>query len=369
MRAFDALTSIEPGFESERRLTAAVSLPGTRYPDAESATVFWQETLRRVGELPGVTSVAAIRSLPLGSQIGDWGLDVEGYDESVNPNAAGDWQIASPGYFATMGIDLVQGREFDWNDAPPSAPVAVVNETFVRRYLQGVEPLGRTFVMSGTTVSIVGVAEDVTHNGLTAEIKAKFYIPVAQWGAVTGGRPTSLRLVVETAGAPEALLDPVRRVVREMDPSLAVAEVRTVDDVILSAVAQPRFVMVLMGAFSLVALLLALVGVYGVVAYGVGTRTREIGLRMALGAMQDDVVGLMVRRGVGMVGVGLGVGLVLAFALSRYLEVLLYGMVAPTDPLTFASVVVGFTAVALLATWLPSRRAARIDPLLALKAE
>jgi predicted permease len=293
---------------------------------------------------------------------------VEGYDESVNPRAAGDWQIAAPGYFGTMGIPLVSGRDIEWSDDASTAPVAIVNETFVRRYLPEVAPLGRTFVMSGTPVTIVGVARDVTHNGLTADIKPKFYIPVAQWNAVTRGIPTSLRLVVATAAAPEALIAPVRQVIREMDPSLAVAEVRTVDDVVVSAVAQPRFVMVLMSAFSLVALVLALVGVYGVVSYGVGQRTREIGLRMALGAPRDEVVGLMLRKGVAMVATGLVAGLVLALLLSRYLESLLYD-VSATDPATFAAVVLGFAVVALLATWIPSRRAARVDPLLALRAE
>ena len=368
VRTFGALTAIDPGFQSEQRLTLAVSLPTTRYPDAEAATGFWNEALRRIDELPGVTSVAAIRSLPLGSQIGDWGLDVEGYDESVNPRAAGDWQIASPGYFETMGIAIVAGRDIEPSDDASARLVAVVNESFVRRYMSGAEPLGRSFSMSGTAVTIVGVARDVTHNGLTAEIKPKFYIPIAQWGPVTDGIPTSLRLVVGTVAAPEALVASVRDVVGALDPSLAVAEIRTVDEVVLSAVAQPRFVMVLMSAFSFVALLLALGGVYGVVSYGVGKRRREIGVRIALGAVEDDVVGLVVRQGLAMVLTGLAAGLVLALLLSRYLESLLYE-VSTTDPLTFASVVVGFGAVALLATWVPSRRAARVDPLTALRAE
>ena len=368
VRTFGELTAIEPGFGSENRLTLAVSLPTTRYPDAEASTEFWRETLRQVEELPGVMSVGAIRSLPLGSQIGDWGLDVEGYDESVNPRAAGDWQIASPGYFETMGISLREGRAFEWNDDDAAGPVGIVNETFVRRYWPNVEPLGRTFTMSGTTVTVVGVAQDVTHNGLTNEIKPKFYIPVGQWGAVTSRNPTSLRLVVQTTSRPEALAGPVRAVVREMDPSLAVAEVRSVDEVVLSAVAQPRFLMVLMSAFSLAALVLALVGVYGVISYGVGKRTREIGLRMALGAVEADVVGLVVREGVARVATGLVVGLVLSLLLSRHLETLLYG-VSATDPATFVAVGVGFAGVAFIATWLPSRRAARVDPLLALKAE
>jgi predicted permease len=183
-RTFGELTSIRPGFDAQNTLSLAVSLPTTRYPDGAASTAFYREAMRLVEELPGVTSVGAIRSLPLGSQIGDWGLDVEGYDETVNPRAAGDWQIAGPGYFSTIGIPILSGRDFDWNDDAQNGPVGIVNEAFVRRYWPNENPLGRTFVMSGTTATVVGVAGDVTHNGLTAEIKPKFYIPVAQWESV-----------------------------------------------------------------------------------------------------------------------------------------------------------------------------------------
>lgn len=369
-RTFTALTSIEPGFDGDRTVTMALSLPTTRYPDPAAATAFYREILTEIEQLPGVRAAGAVRSLPLAAQIGDWGLDVQGYDESVNPRANGDWQIAAPGYFETIGIPMVGGRSFDWNDTEESGPVAVVNEAFVRRYWPNVEPLGRTFVMGGsaTPVTVVGVAGDVRHNGLTAEIKAKFYIPLAQWGTVTGGIPTSMRLVVAAEGDPEELIAPVRAVVRGRDASLAVAEVRTVEDVLGGAVAQPRFMVVLMGLFSAIALLLAVVGVYGVVAYGVGRRTQEIGVRMALGAVEDDVVSLMVRKGAAMTALGLAAGAVLALVLSRYLESLLYG-VAPTDPATFAAVLTGFAVVAMVATWVPSRRAARVDPIRALKAD
>lgn len=368
VRTFDELTSIEPGFDSANVLSMAVSLPGTRYPDGAAAVDFFRELIRQVSELPGVESAATIRSLPLASPIGDWGLDIEGYDESVNPGAAGDWQIASPGYFGTIGIPVVSGRDFDWNDQATSGMVSIVNEAFVARYWPDQNALGRTFAMSGTVTTVVGVVGNVTHNGLTAEIKPKFYIPMAQWESVTGGRPTSLRLVARTAADPASLIQPARGIVRELDPSLAVAEVFTLDEVLGAAVSQPRFVVVLMGVFSAIALLLAIVGIYGVVSYGVRKRTQEIGIRLALGAVQHDVVGLMVRRGAMMIGVGVASGLLLAFALSRFLGALLYG-VTPTDPATYALVSVLFALVAVVATWLPSRRAARIDPIRALKME
>lgn len=372
-RTFESLTSIDPGFDGDQVLTLAVSLPTTRYPDADAATTFFRETLERAEALPGVRSAAAIRSLPLASSIGDWGLDVDGYDESVNPRAAGDWQIASPGYFETIGIPFVAGRGFDWNDDADGAPAVIVNEAFVRSYFANASPtavLGRGVQMGGSSepMAIVGVVRDVTHNGLTAEIKPKFYVPVAQWGSATGGIPTSLRLMLRTSDEPRALIQPTRDLVRAMDPSLAVAEVFTVDEVLSAAVAQPRFVVVLMGVFSGIALLLAVVGIYGVVSYGVGLRTQEIGVRVALGAAQGEVVGLMLRRGVGMIALGLGLGLMLALGVGRFLDSLLYG-VSSTDPTTFAAVALAFGAVAAVATWIPSRRAARIDPIQALRGE
>lgn len=368
VRTFGALTSIEPGFGAENTLTLAISLPTTRYPDPASATTFYRELLQDLEALPGVRSAASIRALPIASPIGDWGLDVQGYDESVNPRAAGDWQIASPGYFGAIGIPLSSGRDFDWNDDAEGASVGIVNEAFVQRYWPTESPIGRTFTMGRIETTVVGVAGNVRHNGLTEEIKPKFYIPLAQWGSVSGGIPTSQRLVISAAEDPAGLVQPVRGVVRAKDPSLAVAEVFTIDEVLAAEVAQPRFVVVLMGAFSAIAVILSLIGIYGVVAYGVGRRTQEIGIRMALGAVQGEIVGLMVRKGTAMVLMGLAAGLALAFVLSRFLESLLYG-VSATDPATFAAVCIGFAGVAWVATWVPARRAARIDPIRALKAE
>lgn len=368
VRTFGALTSIEPGFSAENTLTMAVSLPTTRYPDPAAGTAFFRELLQDIEAVPGVRSAAAVRSLPIASPIGDWGLDVQGYDESVNPRAAGDWQIASPGYFGTIGIPLSAGRDFDWNDDAEAASVGIVNEAFVERYWPTENPIGRSFTMGQVETTVVGVVGNVRHNGLTEEIKPKFYIPIAQWGSVTGGIPNSLRIVASTAGDPAGFLQPVRDLVRAKDPSLAVAEVFTVDEILAAEVAQPRFVVVLMSAFSAIAVVLALIGIYGVVAYGVGRRTQEIGIRIALGAAHEEIVGMMLRKGSAMILLGLGGGLVLAFVLSRFLESLLYG-VSATDPFTFVAVCVGFAGVASLATWIPARRAALIDPIRALKAE
>ncbi len=368
-RTLQEMTAIDPGFHGRGVLTAAVSLPTSRYPDALESAAFWREAARQLEEIPGVRSAAVVRALPLTGAMGDWGLDLEGYDENENPRANGDWQIATPGYLETLGIPLLQGRDLSWSD-DAAAPLAVlVNEALVRRYWPGDEALGKRIrVSGGDWGSVVGVVGDVRHTNRTDDIMPKFYVSPSQWGLATGGNPTALRIVAAGAGAPADLVEPVRSVVRRLDPSLAVAEVQSVDEIVAASVAQPRLMAVLMTVFGLIAFILAVVGVYGVVAYTVGRRRREIGVRMALGAVQDQVVGLMLRRGAVMIGVGLAVGTVLALGLSRTVESLLYG-VEPTDPLTFMAVLLGFSAVALLATWLPSRQAARVDPVRVLKAD
>jgi putative ABC transport system permease protein len=374
VRTFGELSRIDTGFEGDNLLTLAVSLPTTSYPDAGSALAFHNEAMRQMEEVPGVQIATAARILPLASQIGDWTLRIENYVPPENLPLNGDWQFAAPGYFGAMGIPLLRGRPIEGSDHETAMLVAVVNEAFVRHFWpNGENPIGERFRMGGDQstrpfVTIVGVVGDVTHNGLTAEIKRKFYIPLAQWSLASGNRPTSLRYVVKVAGNVAALTSPIRDVIRRMDPSLAVAEVQTVEDIVSGAVAQPRFTVVLMAAFSGIALLLALVGIYGVISYGVSQRTQEIGVRMALGAQREQVVNLMLRKGITMVGVGLGLGVVTALIMTRFLNALLYN-VSAQDPGTFAAVGLGFAGVAWLATYIPSRRAAGVDPIRALKSD
>ncbi len=374
VRTFEKLSAIDLGFDGAGVVTLAVSLPTTTYGSAEEMVTFHDEAMRRMAEVPGIQATSAVRLLPLASQIGDWGIRIENYVRPEGLPMNGDWQFAAPDYFEIMGIPMVRGRSFESMDDAQGVGVAIVNEAWVRHFFpNGEDPIGRRMAMrtgqdEPSWLTIVGVAGDVRHNGVTAEIKRKFYVPLAQWNLASGNLPTSARYVVQTAGDPTAMVAPLRGVVRDLDPTLAVAEVQTVDDIRSSALAQPRFTVVLMGAFSLVAVLLAMIGIYGVISYGVSQRTREIGLRVALGAERGQVVGLMLRQGLAMVGVGLGVGVAVALGITRFVESLLYEVDAQ-DPLTFLGVGLGFGFVALVATWLPSRRAAGVDPIHALKAD
>jgi predicted permease len=377
VRTFDRLTAIDPGFDGSNVISAAVSLPTTTYTTPEEMLAFHREAILTIEALPGVEQAAGARLLPLASQIGDWGLMLEAYDPPDGHPMNGDWQFAAPGYFEVMGIPVVRGRGIEAGDDENGALVVVVNEAFVRHFWPGGEdPIGRRMAMNTGAdepawATIVGVVGDVTHNGLTAEIKRKFYIPLGQWNAASNNQPTSMRYVAQASGgaaSARALTGPIREAIRSLDPTLAVAEVQTVGEIKSSAVSLPRFTAVLMGVFSLIAVVLAVIGIYGVVSYGVSQRIREIGVRMALGAPRESVVRLMLAKGLAMILVGLAVGTGAAFLLSGFLGALLYE-VPPTDPATYVGVVLGFGAVALAATWWPSRRAARIDPARTLRSD
>jgi predicted permease len=373
LRTFGQLTGVDRGWSQDNVVTMQVNLSQANYPEPDQVVGFWEEAVRRVGELPGVQMASAVRSRPLVDQIGDWGLNIEGYQPGPDEGVNGDWQIVAPGYPEAMGIPLVRGRTIEPGDGMDAPVVAMVNEAMVRAYWPNEDPVGKRFQVgrglpNRPWVTVVGVLGDVTHNGLTAEIKRKFYIPLSQWHLATGSPRWSMALVVRTAGDPATVAPAVRSQLRAMDPTVPMAEVMTVDDIVTASVAQPRFTMVLLAVFAGIALLLALVGIYGVISDGVSQRTREIGIRMALGAQEGQVVSMVVRQGLVMAGAGLAIGLAISLGLTRFLESLLFGVTA-TDRLTFAAVAVGFIVVALLATWTPALRAARVRPMTALRSE
>ncbi len=372
IRTFATLVRIDPGFRVEDVLTLRVSLPSESYPDSTSIIAFYDRLLERVRQLPGVEHAAAVRVLPLAAQIGDWGTRIEGYVPPPGESPAADWQVATDDYFETMEIPLLEGRTFTPADRADSEPVAVVNRAFAERYWPGGSALGERILMGGAEdppmVRIVGVVGDVRHNGITAEIKQKWYRPLSQFHQSSGFTPRAMTLTVGTTVPPESLTGPVRSVVRGLDPDLPLAEVRTLEDVVASAVAASRFTMALLVLFSTLALALAMVGVYGVVSFLVSQRTSEIGLRMALGASPASVLRMVVGQGLLLAALGIAAGSAAAVAVTGTMANVLYG-VGPRDPVTFVLVPLVLLAAALVGSAFPALRAARVDPAVALKAD
>jgi predicted permease len=370
MRSFVGLLRIDPGFEGGDVLTLRLAASAGRYADAPAVARFYEELLERVRRVPGVTSAGAARLLPLASTMGDSFFRPVGYEPAPNEGTQGDWQWATPGYLETMGIPLVEGRSFDERDRRDAQPVVMVNEALARRYWGDESALGRAVLASGAadTAIVVGVVGNLRHNGITGEVKGRYYVPHAQVHPQMMGTMRGMTLTVGTEGDPRRLLEAVRAEVRALDPSMPVSQVQTLDEVLSTSLAQPRFGVVLLGAFAALALGLAVIGIYGVLAYSVSRRTGEIGIRMALGARRGQVVGLVVRQGFVAALAGVALGIVLAWLLADLLAGLLYG-VTPQDPTTFAAVPALLLLVSLIACWLPAVRATRVRPATALRHE
>ncbi len=374
VRSLSELSRIDLGFQPDNVLTMRVSVPATKYDTPEKVIDFYRLLNERVRAIPGVQSAGFVRVLPLATTIGDSGLDVEGFQESPGRNAKGDWQIVTDGAFEAMGMRLMRGRWFTPADSRQSQAVAVINETMARTYWKNPEDAvgGQIKVGGGMTqpwVTVVGMVADERHNGVTGQVKEKFYIPHSQWHIATSGN--LIRggfLVVRTTGDPMSVAGPVRNEIRTMDASLPVANIRPMTEVLSTALATPRLTGFLMGTFAAIALTLAAVGIYGVLAYLVARRTHEIGIRLAVGANRAQVLVLVLKQGLTLAGAGIIVGIVAALLLTRLMQSLLY-QVRPGDPWTFVTVSLALVAVALLASALPAFRATRVSPLIALRTE
>jgi len=376
LRTLRSLAEIDLGFRPDHVLTLRISLPSTAYPEAPQVDALQRSFLDRVRALPGVEHAGLIRSLPLGSQIGDWGVEVEGFENPVPGHGLqADWQVASDGAAEALGLRVVSGRSFRPTDAIEGRMVALVNETMARTYWPDRDPVGRRMRMGGRDrapdeawMTVVGVVADVRHNGLRQPIKNKFYVPYSQFARSVGGPMRSASLVVRTTSEPMTLVAPVRAALAELDPDLPIAAVSSLDDVVAGSLATPRLAGTLLGLFSALAILLSAVGIYGVLAFMVGARTREMGIRLALGAEPAALVGSVLRQGLTLCALGVALGAAAAGGLTGLLVGLLHG-VTPHDPLTFALVPIAVLAVAALASYLPARRTLRIDPARALRAE
>jgi putative ABC transport system permease protein len=373
LRSIWALQRVPIGFEPSGVLTMRVSLPAASYASPEQVISFYQRLIERVRQLPAVQRAGAARLLPLGSTIGDFGLMIDGYVPPPGTGAKGDWQIVTDGYVEAIGERIVRGRPIQASDTSDSQLIALVNEELVRKYFDGRDPIGGRMKIGGGNpnrpwITIVGVVADVRHNGLTEVIKEKFYVPYTQWHKSIGNPIRSMSLVVKTAGDPSLLAGPVRAEIRRLDPSLPVANVRTMEDIVGATTSSPRFTGFLLATFAGIALVLSAIGVYGVLSYLVSRRTREIGIRLAIGAGRAEVVRLVLRSGMLLAFVGVIAGLMVAFLVTPFMSALLHD-VDPADPLTFTTVGLTLSLVAVIASLVPAWRATRVDPVIALKAE
>jgi putative ABC transport system permease protein len=374
IRTLAALGDIDLGFNPDRVLTMRVTIPGARYPTNENVVHFFDELQARVAALPGVEAAGVVRALPLALAIGDYGVDIDGFEESPGREAKGHAQVVSHGAFDAMGARLVRGRWFNEADTMASVPVAVVNETMARMYWTDASAVVGGRIRLGSALArpwatVVGVVADERHDGVTGIVKEKFFIPHIQWPVATaGGDPIrSVFVVARTTGDPLSVAGAVRGEIRQMDASLPVASVRSMNEVVATALATPRLTGFLLGTFAAIALALAAVGIYGVVAYHVSQRTQEIGIRLAIGADRAQVLGMVLRQGLSLAGVGIVAGLIGAFVLTRLMASLLYE-VGPTDSITFVGVAAALLLVALAASLLPALRATRVSPTIALGA-
>ena len=365
-RSLRALTRVDPGFNPANVLTAEFRLPRARYTSDQSITTFMTQALEQIRAVPGVRDAALVQSIPLS---GNWGTTTYVPDTrpSLSPDQAIQTQlnVVSEGAFRVLGVPVVEGREFTAADAAGSVPVAVVNQELARRTWPGRSVLGRRLRISGPPdvwATVIGVVGNIRQRTLREAPSPQLYRPMTQAANIFNS------IAARTDGEPMALARSVRAALWSVDPEQPVWRMRTMASLLERDVATPKVIMLLTTLFGSLALLLAVIGVYGVVSYVVAERTREVGIRMALGARSGEVVRLFVGRGLRAIGVATATGLAVALAGARVLRAQLYG-VSPTDLATFVAVPVILAAVAVLACWLPSRRAARVDPMLALRYE
>jgi predicted permease len=365
IRSFRRLLQVSPGFTTQHVLTMQLDLPESTYPKDVQIANFYHRLIDRVRNLPGVESAGLVRPLPLTSHGYQVDFHVEGQPMPAPghfPNS--DYHTVSPGYFQAIGIPLLRGRLFTESDNNKAPPVAVVSENFARRYWPHQDAIGRRFQFgsNGPWLSVIGIVSDTKQYGLASQTKTEFYRSYLQ------GPLSTMMVVVRTATNPLALTGEVRRQVSDLDKNVPVFRVRSMDQLLDESVSPQHMTMLLLGIFSALAMLLAAVGIYGVVSYSVARRTHEIGIRMALGAQQGDVLRLVLGEGMKLALVGVGCGIVAALGLTRLMASLLYD-VKPTDPVTFVLVSLLLAGVTLLACYIPARRATKVDPMVALRYE
>ncbi len=360
VKSFVRLMDVNPGFDPDRLLTFNLGLPSSTDPARQLA--FYQQVLQQLQALPGVRAVGAVSRLPLAGGNSSRSFNVPGNENDYNA----DIRVSTPDYFRTMGIPLLKGRSFSESDLGSSLKIAVVNDAFARAVFPGQDPIGKQLTHFGPdnlTLQIVGVVGNVRHVGLDTEPNSEIYqlLGQAQW-------PSMFVAIRSATSDATSVTSAAQNVVWSVNKDVPLANLRTMQDVIANSVQRRRFSMLLLTVFAAVAMLLAAVGLYRVMSYSVAQRTKEIGIRMALGARRPDVLALVVKQGMALVLLGIAAGTLLSLGITRLISGMLFGITA-TDPLTFAGVAALLGAVALLANYLPARRAASVDPMVALRYE
>jgi putative ABC transport system permease protein len=371
MRSFMRLQSVDPGFNPTQTLSFELSLPDSRYEDEPRQVAFFDRLLPRLRALPGVRAADAVMALPLSGSNFNISFSIAGRPP-VPPaqEPALEVRVATPGYFREMGIPLKRGRGFTDEDKPGTPQVVLLTESTAQKYFPNEDPIGKTIRLGWgrgpgkpkAGGEVVGIVGDVKDAGLNEPSAQQLYLPYRQWPI------QSMSVVMKTTTPPESLAAAVRQEVHAIDPNLPVSNIASLETIIAESISQPRFYMMLLAAFAAVALVLAAIGIFGVLSYAVSQRTREIGIRMALGAPGRTVVSLIVRQAMLLVVCGVAAGTVAALFLSQTMTKMLFGITS-TDPATFAAVAIVLVGVALFASYLPARRATRVDPIVALRAE
>ncbi len=371
-RSFQELTTVEPGFRSSHVLTVRLSLPRSRYDSRAAIENFYQQVQPRVAALPGVRAVAAANVVPMNGYFATTPFSLDGLPTKDAPEA--HYRMISPDYFRALGIRLRSGRAFTTADRADSSSVAIVNETFARQYWRGGSPIGARLRLDdgdkvARAVEVVGVIADVKHFGLEKETTLEVYVPISQVpDPTTIWLANNMYWVIETTGEPLAATNAVRGEIAAVDPAVPATFVRSMDQWLGVSIAPRRFNLELVAGFALAALLLAVIGVYAVSASSVAQRTREIGIRSALGASKAQVILLVLQSALGPVLLGLTAGIAGALFSGRAIASLLFG-VAPHDPLSLVIVTVTLIGAALIASYMPARRAGQVDPVVALRAQ
>ncbi|MHB8653115.1 MAG: ABC transporter permease [Terriglobia bacterium] len=368
MRSFIKLMNVDPGFDPRNVLTMNVELPDSRYANETQMIPFENDALQRLAKIPGVRYAGAVFGLPLGDMLIRGDISIEG-QPAPPPDVTPSKSVVSADYFRAAGIRLIKGRYFDDHDTQTSAHVIIINENMARLFWPNQDPIGQRIkpgFSNDQWCSIVGVVGDVKQSSFAEKPSTALYLPYAQ--APRSFLMRDITFVVRTGSAPLKAADQARQAIAAVDPDLPVFDVATMQELVYQSMSEPRFNTVLLGMFAALAFALATVGIYGVMSYTVTQRTHEIGVRMALGAERGDVLRLVVGQGVLLTLIGVGIGLAAAFGLTRFLAGFLFG-VQPTDPITYIGVSVLLIGVALAASYIPARRATKVDPMVALRYE